>query len=622
MFRAQPCRWFELAGSRDELTPLLHALARTGAVELQTHERRAAPLFIEGAEQLLERFGELDKTFRSHWPAPRHRVTPRVADPGATLAASLARLEAWRHGAEPVIAEHECSIRQAQDLADLAKLLAVGADQLPEPRLLAAAGRFMIEMRLYALTDKTPAAAALPAGLLQRVMADPDAATGKAFLLLVGRADDIALADTTLQTLGARRIVWPAGLSGSLAQAAEQVQTQRQQLSARGDELTQDLQALNKQHAVADALSDIGVVTWLMRHGADLAAGEHLVWVTGWTTAADETAFCAPLEQQGLRCVVDFPAPPPLAVPPAVLVNPPWIRAFEPFARMLGQPGSDEADPSLVVALFAPLLFGFMFGDLGQGAVLCVAGWLLRRRAPMLVLLIPGGAMAMVFGLLFGTVFAREDLIPALWLHPLDQPMTLLVASVGLGAVILLCGLVLNALQTHWQLAARPWWQRDAGLVLAYVSLLAALAWPEMLWLAAVGAGWFMLGSMFAATPGAASRLSALGSGVAKFAELALQLLVNTVSFARVGAFALAHAGLSTAVTGVAEAAGGVGYWIVLLLGNALILLLEGLVVGIQTTRLLLFEFFVRFLQGSGRVFRPLPMPVGHTLTNPESQVP
>jgi V/A-type H+-transporting ATPase subunit I len=88
-----------------------------------------------------------------------------------------------------------------------------------------------------------------------------------------------------------------------------------------------------------------------------------------------------------------------------------------------------------------------------------------------------------------------------------------------------------------------------------------------------------------------------------------LQLGVNTVSFVRVGAFALAHAGLCTAVVGMAEAAGR-GYWPVLLLGNAAIVGLEGLVVSIQTTRLILFEFFIRFLTARGRAFEPLPSPV------------
>ena len=69
------------------------------------------------------------------------------------------------------------------------------------------------------------------------------------------------------------------------------------------------------------------------------------------------------------------------------------------------------------------------------------------------------------------------------------------------------------------------------------------------------------------------------------------------------------RAGLSAAVVALADASGPVGYVVVLVLGNVLILALEGLVVGIQTTRLMMFEFFVRFLTGTGRAFRPLPPP-------------
>jgi V/A-type H+/Na+-transporting ATPase subunit I len=83
---------------------------------------------------------------------------------------------------------------------------------------------------------------------------------------------------------------------------------------------------------------------------------------------------------------------------------------------------------------------------------------------------------------------------------------------------------------------------------------------------------------------------------------------VNTLSFVRVGAFALAHAGLSTAVVGIADASGP-AYWPVLLIGNVAIIALEGLVVGIQTTRLILFEFFIRFLTAQGRPFEPLSPP-------------
>jgi V/A-type H+-transporting ATPase subunit I len=58
----------------------------------------------------------------------------------------------------------------------------------------------------------------------------------------------------------------------------------------------------------------------------------------------------------------------------------------------------------------------------------------------------------------------------------------------------------------------------------------------------------------------------------------------------------------------MAEAAGP-GYWPVLIIGNTAIVVLEGLVVSIQTTRLILFEFFIRFLTARGRPFEPLPSP-------------
>jgi V/A-type H+-transporting ATPase subunit I len=85
-------------------------------------------------------------------------------------------------------------------------------------------------------------------------------------------------------------------------------------------------------------------------------------------------------------------------------------------------------------------------------------------------------------------------------------------------------------------------------------------------------------------------------------------MAVNTVSFLRVGAFALAHAGLSVAIVGLSQAAGSRALQaLVLVVGNLFVLALEAMVVGIQTTRLVLFEFFIRFLRGTGRAFRPLP---------------
>ena len=88
---------------------------------------------------------------------------------------------------------------------------------------------------------------------------------------------------------------------------------------------------------------------------------------------------------------------------------------------MLGTPGRNESDPSQILAVVASSIFGFMFGDVGQGAVVFIAGLVLGRRIPLTRMLVPGGIMAMLFGVLFGSVFCREDIIPALWMRPLAR---------------------------------------------------------------------------------------------------------------------------------------------------------------------------------------------------------
>jgi V/A-type H+-transporting ATPase subunit I len=181
----------------------------------------------------------------------------------------------------------------------------------------------------------------------------------------------------------------------------------------------------------------------------------------------------------------------------------------------------------------------------------------------------------------------------------------------------MLVGLLLSALQFHWRGEFRHWLATDAGLLVAYLGIVGTVFDARLLWALPLGFAWSLAGSALVASH---DRLGAVGQAAGEALERLLQLGVNTVSFVRVGAFALAHAGLSTAVVGIAEAAGP-AYWPVLLIGNAAIIALEGLVVGIQTTRLILFEFFIRFLTARGRPFEPLlpPTPPAESLPRSKS---
>jgi len=181
------------------------------------------------------------------------------------------------------------------------------------------------------------------------------------------------------------------------------------------------------------------------------------------------------------------------------------------------------------------------------------------------------------------------------------------------GVVVLLLGLALNALQALWRGELQRWVRAEAALPVLYVALIAAVFLPAAGYLAAGAALWFVAGSL----AGAKGRFwPRLAGAVGTLVESVMQLLLNTVSFVRVGAFALAHAGLSLAFTVMAATVDSAVFGLaILLLGNLIVIMLEGLVVSIQTTRLILFEFFIRFLRGTGRTFRPLAAPVPELAT-------
>ncbi|HET9694881.1 MAG TPA: hypothetical protein VFP48_10885, partial [Steroidobacteraceae bacterium] len=340
-------------------------------------------------------------------------------------------------------------------------------------------------------------------------------------------------------------------------------------------------------------------------HVPELPVTEHFAWITGWCADPDESKLGGALDARGVHYLLRLAPAPEGTVAPSVLRNPRWAKPFETMTGMMGVPAASDADPSAVVAILAPLMFGYMFGDVVQGAVVAAGGYWLGKRIPALRLLVPGGLVAIVFGLLFGSVFAREDIVPALWLHPLEHPLPVLGVALAAGVLVILVGLALAALQRAWQGALRHWLLTDAGLVCAYLGIVGAALDMRALWALPLGIVWALVGAAIGSP-------DARGAAVAHVAgeglERLLQLSVNTISFVRVGAFALAHCGLCAAVVGMAEIAGP-GYWPVLILGNAAIIGLEGLVVSIQTTRLVLFEFFVRFVTARGRPFEPLTPP-------------
>ena len=611
MLRTAAAHWFELLTSREGLAATLDCLAAAGSVQLQAYSSSAMRLELPDLRTTLADYETLARRYAPMWPRPLPCTPGTAHDLLEAPRAALDRLRAWCAEAEPLVAELEHVASQRTDARLLEALAVEGGDALPRLDRLAVAGP-MLAGRVYLLPADGAVQSLPPAVLAQRV-----AGSEGMFLLAAGPIEDIAALDRSLVSRHARVIELPAGLPAGGPELAERLAERRADLDRRETAATAAIDALSVRHDLPSALGQLSLAAWLVSHVPELPVTEHFAWVTGWCSDPDDARLRAALDARGLDYLLRFTPAPEGCEPPTVLRNPRWARPFEVFAGLMGVPGTRDADPSVVVALIAPLMFGFMFGDVVQGLAVAAAGWTLRHRVPPLRLLVPGGAVAVAFGFAFGSCFGREDLLPALWVRPLEEPLLVLGTALAFGAVAIVLGLALNALQSAWRGEARQWLAFDAGIAIAYLGMVGAAFDARALWALPAGIAWAVAGPGIAAPH---DRLGAAGHAAGEALERLLQVGVNTVSFVRVGAFALAHAGLCAAVVGMAEAAGP-GYWPVLLLGNAAIVALEGLVVSIQTTRLILFEFFIRFLTARGRPFEPLaahlPTPEPHARTTP-----
>ncbi len=596
--RSRPATWFELLVPREELSRALVLLASTRTVQLETHSRSIAHGALPELHSSLDEFRELQRRYAAYWPAPRLKSGAPPREPGQILDEAFVGLRAWQGQAEPLVAALQAALARREELKRTAELVAAAAGSLPALTRLASAGPQLRTCAFRVETREWPKELPVNA-LVQRIDAG-----AHCFLVAVGLDVEIASLEDTLLARKARRIVLPA-----LPAAGSSEQTALGEMIASTDaqihELREALERLTAEHHLEHLLGDFAFVEWYASQVPQLAATEHFAWVTGWTREPDARILEQRLRGGDVPHLLQLPPPPEGLEPPVTLRNPGWVRPFELFARLLGTPSLAEADPSLLVAIIAPLIFGFMFADVGHGLVLLTVGLVLRRRYPPLALLVSGGVASMLFGVLFGSVFGREDLIHPVWIAPLEAPLTVLGVTLGLGVVVVLLGLGLDGLQQHWVGRGARWCASKAGLVVFYVGVLLTFVDTAAIWLAGAGAVWFVCGLIACAPKG--MRLKSIGSSIGELLESALQIAVNTLSFLRVGAFALAHAGLCVAIVGLAAAAPRSLALAVLIIGNLFVIALEALVAGIQTTRLVLFEFFVRFLRGAGREFRPMP---------------
>lgn len=363
---------------------------------------------------------------------------------------------------------------------------------------------------------------------------------------------------------------------------------------------------------------------------------EHTFYILcGWMSESDAKAFRKELEsEEETFCFVEDNHENIISRPPTKLKNPGLFKPFEMFIKMYGLPAYDEIDPTIILGITYSFLFGFMFGDAGQGLCLMVGGYLLYRAKKMNLAAIISccGFFSTIFGFLFGSVFGFENVLEPIWLHPKEAMTqlpfignlnTVFVVAVAMGMGIVLMTMVLNvinSLRTHDTEKACFDTNGIAGIVFygaltvtvfLYMSghALPATVVLVIMFLIPLAVIFFKEPLTALVEKKAEVMPKEKGmffvQGFFELFEVCLSYFSNTLSFVRVGAFAVSHAAMMEVVLMLAGAEAGSPNWLVIIFGNLFVCGMEGLIVGIQVLRLEYYELFSRFYKGTGRAFKP-----------------
>jgi len=365
--------------------------------------------------------------------------------------------------------------------------------------------------------------------------------------------------------------------------------------------------------------------------GDKIAVTEHFFYCSAWIPESKVTKSQELLEKTEKNIIIDLKESEASGLKAPTKLKNNWIsKPFESLVYMYGVPNYKEVDPTLFFSIIYMILFGAMFGDLGQGFVFFLAGFYFKEKNKMFgELLSRVGLASMVFGFFYDSVFGYEHIISRLipfdiFLRPIENINTMLTVAVYLGITLLYISFgysIYNKLKNSDLKEGVFGRNGIVGLVLYTASLLFVgnkfldgFSFNDQFLMTVILVTVMLMllkepitnkinkeNFLYNESP----REYYVESGF-ELVEVFLSMLSNTLSFIRIGAFALNHVGLFIAFHTMADLIGSTfGNVSMFILGNLLIIFLEGLVVFIQGLRLMYYEIFSKYYLGNGYKFEP-----------------
>ena len=411
----------------------------------------------------------------------------------------------------------------------------------------------------------------------------------------------------------------------------------------------------NQEKELTKIWIDMRVTELLSRIQNNFKSSSRTVLFTGWLPESKKEQLSARIRKAcGDRCYFEWRQPDGREIAenevPVQLNNPKSLTPFEMLVNNFGIPQYKTIDPTPVVMPIYLIMFGLMFADAGQGAILVILGILGMksfRNIPerkgyfkLSWLIVWCGTSSIIFGALFGSYFGKP-FIPALWFDfhgivsghteghsAINSVMDILAISIYFGIIVILLGLIFN-----------------------WVNLIRTRRWEDLLFdKGGLLGGWIYTGGVYIGSymvkhdyngfPSSSIIFVLVGipailfifkepyhylhhktekfnpfviffflmQWIVELLEIFSGYLANTLSFMRVAGLGIAHVALMIATFTIAEMTSGIFSIVIIIAGNILVIGLEGLSAGVQALRLNYYEFFTKFFHGTGKLYTPISL--------------
>ncbi|MTI66097.1 MAG: V-type ATP synthase subunit I [Firmicutes bacterium] len=454
---------------------------------------------------------------------------------------------------------------------------------------------------------------------------------GEVYLVMSPKELEIET-ERILRSLNFNKIEFPTDFTGTPLEISKKLEERKKEINSCLLKLNNEFNKIKKENIdiLKRSLTRFKAQEKIREIKNEMVSSKNFFYLSGWVPVKEKEKIKKAIEKFKGSIIIfknthdnkkNFK-------PPTKLMNN-WIfKPFESLVKMYGIPAHNELDPTVFLSLTYMILFGAMFGDVGQGLILFLIGMFLKRKSTFKSIgsvMTRLSASSIIFGFLYGSIFGFEHVLDPLLVKPFENINLILISAIVIGIFLILMSFlysIINAIKQR-DLKEGVFGRNGLAGLLFYGLILNLIASSFTGYFIiqrniSIIMVLFLIVIMVTKEPLTNLLLNKrplyhedvssyyIESGF-DILETILSLLSNTVSFIRVGAFALTHVGLFVAfetIAGLVES--NILSVLVLIMGNIIIIFLEGLIVSIQGLRLEYYELFSKYFKGEGNEFKPI----------------